>query len=67
MLLIRVRQLESFEAELCYDIYFDHIVQSLIQLPGAIGMKKKNGKNFKIVLVLAIKLCEFASISDAIC
>lgn len=45
-----VRLLESFEAGLYYDIYVDHIVQSLIQLPGTI--KKFI---FEIVLVLSLR------------
>lgn len=63
-MLTMARLLESFEAGLCYDIYFDRIAQSLIQLPGAI----KNGKIgiLKIVLVLAIKNVASRGNSDAV-
>lgn len=40
-MLIEVRRLESFEAALCFDIYFDHIAKSLIRLPSAIKNKKE--------------------------
>lgn len=43
-MLTMARLLESFEAGLCYDIYFDRIAQSLIQLPGTI---KKENRNFE--------------------
>lgn len=51
-MLIGVRLLESFEAGLCYDIYFDRTVQSSIQLPGAI----RKEMIVEIVLVSAINL-----------